>query len=65
MGASGKPSGWLEVARGVVEAHSLNINRAGVVFVGVRYDRDVVEISVRLADAAAHVYEALIELRDE
>lgn len=39
VAASGKPPGWLEVARDVVEAHSLNANRAGVVFVGVRYDR--------------------------
>ncbi|MCP9485605.1 MAG: hypothetical protein MSC30_07070 [Gaiellaceae bacterium MAG52_C11] len=65
VAASGKPPGWLEVAREVVEMHSLNINRAGVIFVGVRYDRDVVELASRLADTAAHVYEALLELRHD
>ena len=65
VAAAGKPSGWLELAQVVVEAHSLNVNRAGVVFVGARYDRDIVGLALRVADTAAHVYEALLELRDE
>jgi len=48
----------------VVVAHALNVNRAGVVFVGARYDRDLLELALRVADTAAHVYEALLELRD-
>ena len=62
--AAGKPAGWLELAREVVEAHHLNVNRAGVVFVGARYDRDLVELALRVSDTAAHVYEALLEFRD-
>ena len=64
VAASGRPAGWLEAARDVVEAHSLNVNRAGVVFVGARYNRDIGELALRVADTAAHVYEALLELRD-
>jgi len=64
VAAAGRPPGWLEVARDVVEAHSLNVNRAGLVFVGARHDRDLGELAVRVSDTAAHVYEALLELRD-
>jgi len=65
VAAAGKPPGWLELAREVVEAHDLNVNRAGVVFVGARYDRDdLVELALRVSDTAAHVHEALLELRD-
>ena len=65
VAAAGKPPGWLELAREVVAAHDLNVNRAGVVFVGARYDRgDLVELVLRVSDTAAHVYEALLELRD-
>jgi hypothetical protein len=64
VSAAGKPAGWLELAREVVDEHWLNVNRAGVVFVGARYDRDLVELALRVADTAAHVYEAVLELRD-
>lgn len=65
VAAAGRPPGWLELAREVVETHHLNVNRAGVVFVGARYDRaDLLELALRVSDAAAHVYEALLELRD-
>lgn len=39
VAAAGKPRGWLAVARGVVAEDDLNVNRAGFVFVGARYDR--------------------------
>jgi hypothetical protein len=52
------------VAREVVDEHWLNVNRAGIVFVGARYDRDLVELALRVSDIAAHVHEALLELRD-
>jgi hypothetical protein len=64
VSAAGKPAGWLEVAREVVDEHWLNVNRAGIVFVGARYDRDLVELALRVSDTAAHVHEALLELRD-
>ena len=36
-----------------------------MVFVGARYDRaDLPELALRVFDTAAHVYEALLELRD-
>ncbi len=66
VAAAGKPPGWLEVAREVVGEHWLNVNRAGVVFVGARHDRaDLLELAHRVSDTAAHVYEALLELRDD
>lgn len=52
--------------RDVVAEHDLNVNRAGVVFVGARDDRtDLPELALRVSDAAAHVHEALLELRDQ
>ena len=65
VAAAGMPRGWLAVARAVVAEHDLNVNRAGVVFVGARNDRaDLPELALRISDTAAHVYEALLELRD-
>ena len=56
VAAAGKPRGWLAVARAVVAEHDLNVNRAGVVFVGARYDRaDLPELALRVSDTAAHV----------
>jgi hypothetical protein len=65
VAAAGKPPGWFEVAREVVAEHWLNVNRAGVVFVAARHDRDdIAELEQRVADTSVHVYEALLELRD-
>ncbi len=61
---AGKPPGWLEVAREVVERDSLNVNRAGVVFVGSFEDRDYAPLVGRVADRSLAVYEELLELRD-
>jgi hypothetical protein len=61
---AGRPPGWLEVARRVVEdEHRLNVNRAGVVFVPA-FDRgrDLTPLVVRVADASSALYQELLEL---
>ena len=50
---------------GLDTEHDLSVNRAGVVSVGARFDRaDLPELALRVSAAAAHVHEALLELRD-
>jgi hypothetical protein len=61
---AGRPDGWLQVAREVVESYDLNVNRAGVVFVPLVEGRDVERIGARLADCSVSVYAALLELED-
>jgi hypothetical protein len=62
---AGKPRGWLEVARGVVREDWLNVNRAGVVFVGSFEGRDVASLALRIGDCSLAVYGALLEYRDD
>jgi hypothetical protein len=62
---AGTPPGWLDVAeRAVIEAGGMNVNRRGVVFVGVHERRDLASIAERLAEASLAVYVALLELGD-
>ena len=63
--AAGAPRGWLPVAREVVAALDLNINRRGVVFVASPEARGrawLDRLEARVADASVAVYEALLEL---
>ena len=59
---AGRPPGWLEVAREVVERDSLNVNRAGVVFVGSVEGRNFEPLVHRVADRSLAVYEELLGL---
>jgi hypothetical protein len=59
---SGRPSGWFEVARCVVDRDGFNVNRAGVVFVPVVEGRDLAALTSRLAETALAVYDELLEL---
>jgi hypothetical protein len=61
---AGRPAGWRDCAAAVVEAHDLNVNRSGVVFVpavegGV--DRDW--LGRRVAETSLALYNALLELQ--
>ena len=60
---AGRPPGWLAVAQDVVEAFALNVNRRGVVSVGA-YEHSVhrPELTSRIADCSAAVYDALLDL---
>jgi hypothetical protein len=60
---AGAPPGWLDAARRTVDAHALNVNRAGVVFVQAVEGRDIDELARRIADASAAVHDALLELQ--
>lgn len=62
---AGKPRGWLDVARAVVAGDWLNVNRAGVVFVGSFEGGDVASLAVRIGDCSLAVYGALLEYRDD
>ena len=59
---SGRPSGWFEVARRVVDRDGFNVNRAGVVFVPVVEGRDLASVALRLAGTALAIYAELLEL---
>ena len=59
---AGKPPGWLELAREVVGRDSLNVNRAGVVFVGSFAGRNYEPLVGRVADRSLAVYEELLDL---
>jgi ankyrin repeat protein len=61
---AGRPDGWLDVARRVAEdGFWLNVNRRGVVFVPAFEGRiGVPWLVLRVADAAAAVYQELLEL---
>src|SRR5438094_7884748 len=61
---AGKPPGWLEVAREVVERDSLNVNRAGVVFVGSFEDRAYAPLVGRFAYRVLTDYEDILVLID-
>ena len=57
---AGQPDGWLDVARRVVDAHALNVNRRGVVFVQSNEGR-LESLVVRVGDCSVAVYQALLE----
>jgi hypothetical protein len=57
---AGRPAGWLEIAREVVQP--MNVNRNGNVFVQAVEGRDLAPLVVALADAAMAVHEALLDL---
>lgn len=63
--AAGRPYGWLDVAREVVDADAMNINLRGVVSMGAVERRDTAwlhSIAARVADTSLAVYQALLEL---
>lgn len=57
---AGRPSGWLAVAEQVVDAHALNVNRSGVVFVQSNEER-LERLIPRVADCSVAVYRELLE----
>jgi hypothetical protein len=63
---AGRPRGWLEVARRIVEKeHWLNVNRRGVIFVGAFEHRGAewrATLVQRVADASLAVYQEVLEL---
>jgi hypothetical protein len=60
---AGTPPGWLDVARQVVGAYWLNVNRRGVIFVpAVEGGVDLDWLVGRIADCSAAVYQELLEL---
>jgi hypothetical protein len=61
---AGKPPGWLALAQEVVERDYLNVNRAGVVFVGSFEGRELDSLVRRVADRSLAVYEELLDLVD-
>jgi len=64
---AGTPRGWLEAAKRVVLEYSLNVNRAGVVFVqGYEWRwRDLDELAQRIAATSVALHAELLELADE
>jgi hypothetical protein len=67
VAAAGRPHGWLEVARRVVDDHSLNVNRRGCVFVPAVVAREAAwlqSLVVRVAETSVALYSALLELDD-
>lgn len=60
---AGRPLGWRPCATEVVEAFSLNVNRAGVVLVpAVEGGVDRNWLARRVAEASVVLYDALLEL---
>jgi hypothetical protein len=59
---AGKPRGWLPLAEEVVARDFLNVNRAGVVFVGSFEGRELEPLVQRVADRSLAVYEELLDL---
>ena len=57
---AGRPKGWLEVAQQVVDAHALNVNRRGVVFVQSNEGR-LEQLTARVAACSVAVYQELLE----
>ena len=61
---AGRPRGWLALAEQVVARDYLNVNRAGVVFVGTLEGRELDPLVRRVADRSLAVYEELLDLVD-
>jgi hypothetical protein len=60
VSTAGSPPGWQEVAERVVDAHALNVNRRGVVFVQSNEAR-LESLVLRVADCSVAVYQELLE----
>jgi hypothetical protein len=52
---------WLPIAQETVAEHWLNVNRAGVVFVGAVEGRDLAWLAQRIAEASRALYGDLLE----
>ena len=61
VGAAGSPSGWQDVAERLVEAHAVNVNRRGVVFVQSNEAR-LESLVLRVAECSLAVYGELLDL---
>jgi hypothetical protein len=57
----GAPGDWLRIAEDVVAREGFNVNRRGVVFVSAVEGRDLVSLTMRLADCAESVHAALLD----
>jgi hypothetical protein len=57
---AGRPEGWLEVAERVADAHALNVNRRGVVFVQANESRRDALVE-RVAECSAALFQELLE----
>ena len=57
---AGRPSGWRPVAEQIVDAHALNVNRSGVVFVQSNEER-LERLIARVADGSVAVYQELLD----
>ena len=58
--AAGRPQGWRDVARRVVDDHALNINRRGVVFVQSNEAR-LQSLVIRVADCSVALFQELLD----
>jgi hypothetical protein len=57
---AGRPAGWSTVAQRVADAHALNVNRRGVVFVQSNEER-LESLVSRVADCSVALYQELLE----
>jgi hypothetical protein len=57
---AGRPSGWLAVGELVVDAHALNVNRSGVVFVQSNEAR-LERLIARVADCSVALHQELLD----
>jgi hypothetical protein len=57
---AGRPQDWQAIAERVVDAHAINVNRRGVVFVQSNEAR-LAPLVERVAECSLAVYEALLE----
>ena len=53
---------WLETAERVADAHALNVNRRGVVFVPAVEGRDLATLAIQVAETSLALYGELLEL---
>lgn len=58
---AGRPSGWLPIAKAVVDENGMNVNRAGIVFVPAVEGRDLARLALSVASASRAVYAELLE----
>src|SRR5262245_48040892 len=64
VGLAGRRGEWFSVAADVVGEMGMNVNRRGVVYVTGFPRRDLVDLSMRLAECSRQVYLALLEAID-
>jgi hypothetical protein len=60
VAAADSPAGWQQVAERVVDAHALNVNRRGVVFVQSNEPRRE-SLARRVAECSVALYQELLE----